>query len=74
MRKWLQHQTHRQVVVTTKSGESLDGLLAIEARDGIVLRAARLLRGSDPAIPVDGEVFVPRENVAVMQFVHLDQA
>jgi hypothetical protein len=55
------------VLVSTTDGYTIDGLLETEARDGVVLRAAFLLGDGDP-VPIEGEVFVPRERVSMVQF------
>lgn len=65
--RWLRRQTRRPVLVSTTDGFTLDGLLETDAKDGVVLRAAMLLGEGDPA-PMEGEVFVPRERVSMIQF------
>lgn len=74
MQRWLRHQTHREVLVTTTEDQTFEGVLAEDARDGVILRCAKLHRPGDEAIPLGGEVFIPRDRVSVIQFPHRDRA
>lgn len=65
-RRWLRRQFRRKVLVHTRDNQTLEGVLEADAPDGLVLRAARFLEG-DGQVPLAGEIFVPRENVAWLQ-------
>lgn len=65
---WLEQQTLRHCLVNTVGKETLDGLLKLVAPDGVVMTAAKLLRGTDPPIPIQGDLFVPRAQVEAVQF------
>lgn len=67
MTRWLRRQVRRPVLVSTTDGFTIDGLLETDAKDGLVLRAAFLLGDGDPT-PFEGEVFIPRERVSMIQF------
>jgi hypothetical protein len=66
MRGWLRRQLAHSVVVHTTTDASISGILEFQAHDGIVLRAARFLEGSDQ-ISLGGETFIPREKIALVQ-------
>lgn len=68
MTSWLSRRTKRRVVVQTKDGNSIDGLLWKTARDGIVLFDARYVGDSSP-VPLDGLTYVPKANVSFLQVV-----
>ena len=53
--------------VHTTEDATIEGVLAVSAEDGLVLRAARFHQGSDPAISMQGEVFIPRSKVSFIQ-------
>ena len=63
-RSWLNTQAGARVIVHTKWGKSFDGTLTNLASDGIVLAAATVL---DDRVPVAGDVFIPRSQVAFVQ-------
>lgn len=65
---WLEQQTLRHCLVNTVGKETLDGLIKLVAPDGLILTGAKLLRGSEPAIPVLGDLFIPRGQVEAVQF------
>lgn len=66
---WLDDLTLATVIVhTTGDGPSLKGLRAAVYDDGIVLREAVVLE-QDSVNVLDGEVFVPREKVLLMQLI-----
>lgn len=71
---WLRHQTYRRVLVSTTDDQTFDGLLAVEARDGLVLRSASLIVDGRAPIAISGEAFIPRERVLLVQFPHPDTA
>lgn len=53
------------VLVHTTDERTVQGILALVARDGLVLRAAKYLDEQD--VPLGGELFVPRERVLFVQ-------
>jgi hypothetical protein len=67
---WFGRVLKRQIIVHQKSGDSIEGVLMEQTTDGIILRAANLLRDGGEKTSMAGEVFVPRENVA---FAQLDE-
>jgi hypothetical protein len=54
------------VLVHTTQNTSVEGLLHVVAGDGVVLVGARWL-DSGGNVPMGGEVFVPRDQVALVQ-------
>lgn len=69
-RQWFTDVLRKRVVVHTKNDQSIEGVLMEHMRDGIILRASKLLGPEGKQTPMAGEVFVPRENVA---FAQLDE-
>ncbi len=65
---WLAALTLETVIVHTTSGPSVKGLKAAVHDDCIVLRDAVLLEDTGVAV-LDGDIAVPREQVAFMQLV-----
>lgn len=63
-RDWLRRKTKHQVVVHTKDGDSLDGVLFDKDDRGLVLGQAVHLESKTP---VGGLVWVPAENVRWLQ-------
>jgi hypothetical protein len=63
---WLLRRRRRSVTVHTRDEQTIEGILAMSAPDGIVLRAARYL-DTTSTIPLAGEVFIPRDRVAFIQ-------
>ena len=70
-RSWLKGVVQQRIIVHTISDQSIDASLVAVMKDGIVLRAAKLLSNVGPATAMSGEVFVPRGNIA---FAQLDEA
>ena len=65
---WLHgYPVRREVLVNTKSGEDFRGVLWAADGQYLVLRNAQLVRPRDSALPMDGELVVPRENVKFLQ-------
>lgn len=65
---WLNRVKTRKIIVHQRSNESIEGLLVGTWKDGITLRSASLLNsGSKPPTPMAGEVFIPRDEVALIQ-------
>ena len=63
-RGWLDRHTAERVIVHTTEDQTLDGLLREVTRDGLVLATVTLV---DHAVDVAGDVWVPREKVAMIQ-------
>jgi hypothetical protein len=61
----------RVVAVSTKTGQTIRGMLVDEKRDGLVLRAAALANLDQNQVvkwdPLDGDVVVPMDNVDFWQ-------
>lgn len=55
-----------RVVVTLRSGEAFSGLLADKDDKSLLLRSAESLT-SGKAVPVDGELLIPRADVLYVQ-------
>lgn len=64
--RWIERLTRRSVVVHTRDGASMRGVLVATYRDCLVLSHANYLAG-EGAVAVDGEVVVPRETVSWLQ-------
>lgn len=69
-RAWFARVLKKRVIVHTRDSQSIEGVLMEQTADGIILRAASLLRDGGNKTSMAGEVFVPRENVA---FAQLDE-
>ena len=65
---WLDDLTLDTVVVHTKTGTSIKGLKRAVYSDGIVLKDASILE-EEGIVTLDGDQFVPRENVNFMQLI-----
>lgn len=63
-RRWAPKLEKRKVIVHTTDG-SIDGVLMVTARDGLVLSAATYLDDERPQLA--GEMFIPRAQVAFIQ-------
>ncbi len=59
----------QQVIVNTKTDKSFKGLLWQKTSDYLILRGARMLRGRDTPIALDGELVIYRDNVDFLQMV-----
>lgn len=66
---WLSQRMHRRVIVHTADERSIEGLLAGEWPDGLVLRAATYL---ETGAELAGEVWVPRRQVLFAQVSEKD--
>lgn len=67
---WLGYPFVRRVIVSTKDGKDFRGILWDRHGDYLVLRDAELLQGQGRntiQTRIDGELAVPRENVAYIQ-------
>jgi small nuclear ribonucleoprotein (snRNP)-like protein len=66
MRDWVRHAWREKVVVHTKDNRSIRGVLIEASKRELVLREAEYLQEGIPA-KLEGEVGVPRSNVAFIQ-------
>lgn len=57
----------RRVIVHTKTGSSLSGVLVEERGPILILKGAAMLTASSNPVPVDGDVVVERSNVDFVQ-------
>jgi hypothetical protein len=62
---WLDSVTLRRLVVHTTDDHSMEGLLASNSPDGIVLVHAKLL--GEKTVEMGGQVWVPRGQVLMIQ-------
>lgn len=58
---------HRRVVVNTKTGQSLSGVLVEERGPILILKGAAMLTSSANPVSIDGDVVVERSNVDFLQ-------
>lgn len=65
--EWLERVKTKKLVVHQRNNASIEGLLMLNLRDGIVLRSASLLNSGAAPTPMAGEVFIPREQIALVQ-------
>lgn len=73
--RWAPKGPLRSVVVTTRSGHTLKGVLVDERRSSLVLRAAALADVQPQGVsftPLDGDVVIPMDNVDFWQEVEPD--
>lgn len=59
----------RRVIVNTKSGRAFRGVLFQRRRGYLLLRNAELLKPGGETAAMDGEVYVPAENIDFVQAV-----
>lgn len=64
-RGWLARVRGERVLVHTIHDQTLEGSLVEVLRDGLVLKAPRMI--DDAPVAIAGDVFVPREKVALVQ-------
>jgi hypothetical protein len=65
---WLERTVHRRIIVHTPTGESIEGTLVHAHADGVLLWSAKFLLHPTP-VDLDGEVFIPRDQVLFVQTV-----
>lgn len=70
--RWIDRLTRRSVVVHTRDGASMRGILVAAHRDCLVLAHVRYLAG-EGEVTVDGEAVVPRDTVAWLQVMPLGE-
>lgn len=66
LRRYIDGMERESVVVHTKTGSSISGVLISVHRDCVVLRHAKLLSASGSVV-IDGEAIVPRAEVEWIQ-------
>lgn len=67
-RRWIREKRAYRLLVHTLHGDSIDGILTIEAADGLVLEDATLHPAENGrASSLAGPVFIPRETVRLIQ-------
>lgn len=71
MSNWITQLKANTVVVHTRSGDSVRGILIGVFKDSLVIAHATLLQG-DTTTNIDGEVVVPRDQVAWLQTLTAD--
>lgn len=66
-KSWLKSVTARKMIVHQLNDASIEGLLVGTYQDGLLLRSAALLNSGSTPTTMAGEVFIPREQVALIQ-------
>lgn len=64
---WLDTVAGTPVLLTATDGRTYRGLMLDQYEDGVCLLAAALLQADGTPVPINGELFVPRARVAVIQ-------
>jgi hypothetical protein len=62
---WLESVSGERLLVHTVDNQTIEGVLFAVLRDGLLLKAPRIV--DDVTVNVSGEVWVPREKVALVQ-------
>lgn len=73
MFEWLvapSYPERQKVVVNTKDGQALQGILWQRDRQYLVLKSTLLVSGHEKPIPIDGDVIVERANVSFIQVLY----
>ncbi len=65
-RHWLKRQVLTRVLVHTSDGSTVEGILDVAARDGLVLRSPKF-HGDEQEHSLKGTAYVPREQVSFVQ-------
>lgn len=69
--RWFKRVLKKRIIVHTVTDQSIQGVLMEQTHDGVILRAAELLRAEgQKATSMAGETFIPREQIA---FAQLDE-
>lgn len=64
---WLDRVLKKRILLHLQNDQSVEGVLMEQVTDGVILRAAKL-RGNDGKVtPMDGETWVPRDQIAFAQ-------
>lgn len=70
---WLDDITLDTVIVHQRDGMSIKGVKAAVHEDCVILRDAAVLQGDGITTLLGGEILIPRENVAFMQLVTVEE-
>ena len=65
-RDWLKRQILTRVLIHTTDGGTVEGILDVAARDGVVLRSPKYHEG-ETEHSLQGTAFIPRERVGFVQ-------
>lgn len=68
--KWIERQTKSTVVLHTRDGQSIRGVLIRAYSDCVVLHHAAFLSPGGGETQVDGEVILPRPNLSWLQVIN----
>lgn len=68
--QWLEQAEHRRLTVHTVADQSIQGTLRLAAPDGLLLWSVKMLT-KNGAVQMEGEVFIPREQVAFVQTMRM---
>lgn len=71
MRRWLKDKVRNRAVVYTTDDRVLEGVLAVVADEGVVLNNTTI--HDSTAVPLAGDVFVPREKIRFVQIARARQ-
>ena len=66
-RNWLQGKIRKRVIVYTVDEQAIEGYLMEAGRDGVHLINVQIHAEQD--IPLDGDIFVPRENIRMVNII-----
>jgi small nuclear ribonucleoprotein (snRNP)-like protein len=64
------YPTLKRVIVNTKSGEAIRGVLWAKRDGWLVVRNAEALQQDGRVIAIDGEALIDKDNVAFMQVLN----
>jgi hypothetical protein len=67
VRRWIKSRVGNRLLVHTTADDSIEGVLTLEARDGLVLEDADLLPAQGGRVELTGRVFIPRAHVRLIQ-------
>lgn len=66
--RWVREHYLKRVLIHTKEGDTFDGLLQSSEREAVILVNAQYHgAGAEQAVPLAGETYVPRAQIAFMQ-------
>lgn len=66
-RSWLEQIAGRTVLLHLKDADSIEGILLGVYDDGVLLKRARMLKGSGEGTELSGETFVARGQIVLAQ-------
>jgi len=64
---WIAQATGATVLVHTKDDSTIEGIITMEAEDGIELKQCKMHGRGEVPIPMAGAVFILRSNVSLIQ-------